>query len=188
LFVCGGTFDGLADIVAERAGRRGRIGFAGTREPEDAGEPTEADLLRMVTPDDLMRFGMIPELVGRLPVAVSVDPLDQAALRAILTEPRNALVRQYQHLCEMDQVELVFTPEGLDAAARLALQRETGARGLRSIIENVLLDIMYEIPSRPDIRRVVVDEGAIEGVNPPAALDASGNPVGARPERLSDAA
>ena len=188
LFICGGTFDGLADIIAERAGRRGRIGFAGTREPEESDEPTEADLLRMVTPDDLMHFGMIPELVGRLPVAVSVDPLDQAALRAILTEPRNALVRQYQRLFEMDQVELAFTPEGLDAAARLALQRETGARGLRSIIESVLLDIMYEIPSRPDIRRVVVDQEAIEGLHPPAAFDASGAPAAERPEKLSDAA
>jgi len=188
LFICGGTFDGLADIVAERAGSRGHIGFAGTRSSEESTEPTQADLLRMVTPDDLMRFGMIPELVGRLPVAVSVDPLDEAALRAILTEPRNALVRQYQRLFEMDQVELVFTPEALDAAAALAMQRETGARGLRSIIEGVLLDLMYEIPSRPDIRRVVVDQPAIEGQRHPEAFDAAGNPAAPRTDKLSDAA
>jgi ATP-dependent Clp protease ATP-binding subunit ClpX len=143
----------------------------------------------MVTPDDLMRFGMIPELVGRLPVAVSVEPLDEAALRAILTAPRNALVRQYQRLFEMDQVDLVFTPDALDAAARLALQRETGARGLRSIIENVLLDVMYEIPSRPEIRKVVVNAAAIEGSGPPERYDAAGQAApAARPDRLSDAA
>jgi ATP-dependent Clp protease ATP-binding subunit ClpX len=189
LFICGGTFTGLAEIIAERAGRRGHIGFAGTRDPNKSGEPSEADLLRMVTPDDLMRFGMIPELVGRLPVAVSVDPLDEKALRAILTEPRNSLVRQYARLFEMDQVELVFTPESLDAAAHLALERETGARGLRSIIERVLLDVMYEIPSRPEIRRVVVDAEAIEGSRPPARFDAAGRPADSpTPDSLSDAA
>src|SRR3990167_4183915 len=149
LFICGGTFGGLAEIVGERVGRRGRLGFAGTRDPEDPASMGEAELLRLINPDDLMHYGLIPELVGRLPVTVSVEPLDRAALRAILTEPRNALVRQYERLFEMDQVALQFTPAALDAAADLSMSRETGARGLRSIIESVLLDVRYEIPSRP---------------------------------------
>ncbi len=173
LFICGGTFDGLSDIIADRIGRRGRLGFT-TGMDRAAREAEEAALLRHLTPDDLMRYGMIPELVGRLPVVVTVDPLDHKALRAILTKPRNALVRQYSRLFEMDQVELVFEPEALDEAASLALRRETGARGLRSIIEGALLDVMYEIPSHPEIRRVVVDAAAIRGESPPRLYDADG--------------
>ncbi|HSR46355.1 MAG TPA: ATP-dependent Clp protease ATP-binding subunit ClpX [Anaerolineales bacterium] len=189
LFICGGTFDGLAEIVAERVGRRGRIGFAGTRDLSDPQQLGEAELLRLLSPDDLMHYGLIPELVGRLPVSVSVEPLDRNALRAILTEPRNALVRQYQHLLEIDQVQLEFTPEALDAAADLAMARETGARGLRSIIEGVLLDVMYEIPSRPEVRLVVVDEDTLRGVAPPKLLDASGHDLADTDERpLTDAA
>jgi ATP-dependent Clp protease ATP-binding subunit ClpX len=174
LFVCGGTFDGLAEIVAERVGRRGQLGFPGAREGQETRAVSDSALLRLLTPDDLMRFGMIPELVGRLPVTVSVDPLDLRALRAILTEPRNALVRQYQRLFEMDQVELVFTEEALDQAAALAQERETGARGLRAIIEGVLLDVMYEIPSRPEVRRVTVHAEAINGESGPRLQDSSG--------------
>jgi ATP-dependent Clp protease ATP-binding subunit ClpX len=174
LFLCGGTFDGLADIVAERVGRRGHLGFPGAREDSETRSVDDAALLRLMTPDDLMRFGMIPELVGRLPVAVSVDPLDLHALRAILTEPRNALVRQYQRLFEMDQVELSFSPEALDQAARMARDRETGARGLRAIIEGVLLDVMYEIPSRPEVRQVLVDDAAIRGESSPRLRDSTG--------------
>jgi ATP-dependent Clp protease ATP-binding subunit ClpX len=132
---------------------------------------------------------MIPELVGRLPVAVSVEPLDLDALRAILTRPRNALVRQYQRLFEMDQVQLEFTPSALDAAADLALARETGARGLRSIIEGVLLDVMYDIPSRPEVRHVLVTDETIRGTAPPRLLDASGKDLPDQAERsLPDAA
>ncbi len=171
LFICGGTFDGLAEIVAERVGKRGRLGFPGTLQQGQVHDLDDSALLRLVTPDDLMRFGMIPELVGRLPVTASVDPLDHQALRAILTEPKNALIRQYQRLFEMDQVELVFTPEALDAAAELALKRETGARGLRSIIEGSLLDVMYEIPSRPEVRKVIVDERVILERARPSLLD-----------------
>jgi ATP-dependent Clp protease ATP-binding subunit ClpX len=173
LFICGGTFDNLPEIIAERVGRRGRIGFSGAREEADTRQLSESSLLRLVTPDDLMRFGMIPELVGRLPVVTSVDPLDLAALRAILTEPRNALVRQYERLFEMDNVDLEFSEQALDAAAELAMARETGARGLRSIIEGVLLDVMYEIPSRPEIRRVVVSPEAIMHSAQPKLLDDS---------------
>jgi ATP-dependent Clp protease ATP-binding subunit ClpX len=190
LFICGGTFDGLAEIIADRVGRRGHIGFPRSREQKDVRQVSDSELLRLATPDDLMRFGMIPELVGRLPVVASVDPLDRGALRAILTEPRNALVRQFQRLFEMDEVELVFTPESLARAAEMAFDRETGARGLRAIIEGSLLDVMFEIPSHPAVRQVIVDEAVIEGIRPPALLDGQGNPVpvgtGARP--LSDAA
>ncbi len=189
LFICGGTFDRLADIVSERIGRRGRLGFPASPSTREAREMSEADLLRHISPDDLMKFGMIPELVGRLPVVCSVEPLDLPSLRAILTEPRNALVRQYKRLFEMDQVELLFTPEALDATARKAMERETGARGLRSIIESALLDVMYEIPSRPEIRRVIVDVDVIEDGVPPALFDVHGRPLNSGIERkLPDAA
>jgi ATP-dependent Clp protease ATP-binding subunit ClpX len=189
LFICGGTFGGLAEIIADRVGRRGRLGFAGTRDGKDPQSLGEAELLRLINPDDLMHYGMIPELVGRLPVSVSVDPLDRDALRAILTQPRNALVRQYQRLFEMDQVQLEFSPPALDAAADLAMARETGARGLRSIIEGVLLDVMYEIPSRPEVRHVLVTDETIRGLAPPTLLDASGKDLADSADRsLIDAA
>ena len=174
LFVCGGTFAGLADIVAQRVGSKGRVGFSGTDEERQARKFDETELLRQIAPDDLMRYGMIPELVGRLPVTASVDPLDLDALRAILTEPRNALVRQYRHLFQMDGVELVFTESALQSASELAMLRETGARGLRSIIESCLLDVMYEIPSRPEVRRVIVDEQVIRDNRRPGLLDEHG--------------
>jgi ATP-dependent Clp protease ATP-binding subunit ClpX len=189
LFICGGTFDGLGEIVGERVGRRGQLGFPGTRVEEEARKLTDNELLRLVTPDDLMRYGMIPELVGRLPVTVSVDPLDLDSLRAILTRPRNALVRQYQRLFEMDDVHLEFAPSALDAAAAMALHRETGARGLRAIIETALLRVMYEIPSRREVRRVIVDEAVMREGTLPQLLDAEGNVVPLEPpSTLSDAA
>jgi ATP-dependent Clp protease ATP-binding subunit ClpX len=188
LFICGGTFSGLADIVAERIGRRGRLGFTGTILDPSASDANEAELLRRVTPDDLMRFGMIPEIVGRLPVVASVEPLAIDDLRAILTEPRNALVRQYQRLFEMDQVELEFEEQALDAAANLALERETGARGLRAIIEGALLDVMYDIPSHPDIRRVVVTEGAIRRTQRPDLFNEAGEKLQDDEASLPDAA
>ncbi len=189
LFVCGGTFSGLAEIVADRVGQRGRLGFPGSRTQEEVREMDETALLQHLTPDDLMRYGMIPELVGRLPVAASVEPLDVRALRAILTKPRNALVRQYKRLFEMDQVELVFSPEALDLTAEKALERETGARGLRSIIEGALLDVMYEIPSHPEIRRVIVEADSISGLASPTLLDADGRPLSfGDKEQLPDAA
>jgi ATP-dependent Clp protease ATP-binding subunit ClpX len=188
LFICGGTFDGLAEIVAERVGRRGQLGFSGTILDTHTRNADESALLRMLTPDDLMHFGMIPEIVGRLPVTTSVDALDEAALRSILTEPRNALVKQYQRLFEMDQVELEFEEEALQAAAKLALQRETGARGLRSTIEGALLDVMYDIPSRPDIRRVVVTETAILRTSRPLLFDEKDKQLNIGDESLPDAA
>jgi ATP-dependent Clp protease ATP-binding subunit ClpX len=189
LFICGGTFDGLADIVADRISRRGQLGFAGTRAQPPVAASDQTELLRRVSPDDLMRFGMIPELVGRLPVVVGVQQLDFAALRAILTEPRNALVRQYTRLFEMDQVELVFTPEALDEAARRAMDLETGARGLRSIIEGALLDVMYDIPAHPEIRKVVVTPEVIDRRAAPQLLDAKSKTLSFdRGSRLADAA
>jgi len=130
-----------------------------------------------VIPDDLMRYGLIPELVGRLPVLVSVDPLDHAALMAVLTQPRNALVKQFKRLFEMDEVELTFADDALSTAADLALQHETGARGLRAILESTLLDVMYEIPSRSDVRRVVVTADAIAHRAHPLLFDEQGQLV-----------
>jgi len=170
LFICGGTFDGLDDVIARRVGTKGTLGFGGTS--RRAADQTE--LLRQVTPDDLIQFGMIPEFVGRMPVQVNVDPLDQAALMQILVEPRNALVKQYQRLLALDNVELTFTPEALSTAADMALKRETGARGLRTILEAALLDVMYEVPGHTDIQRVVVDREAIEHVRRPLILDSTG--------------
>ena len=183
LFICGGTFDGLAELVAERVGRRGRVGFPGTDEEREARNYDDTELLQLVEPEDLMKYGMIPELVGRLPVIASVDPLDVDALRAILTEPRNALVRQYRKLFEMDNVELVFTDEALQAAAEQAIHRETGARGLRSIIETALLDVMYEIPSRPEVRKVIVDQWVFSEGRAPRVLNKDSQELDAGEDR-----
>jgi ATP-dependent Clp protease ATP-binding subunit ClpX len=163
LFICGGLFPGLAELVAERVGVKGRIGFPGSVSISSQAEVTEAELLCQVTPDDLMAYGLIPEFVGRLPVVTSVDPLGRSDLVKILTEPRNAIVKQFQRLFAMDNVELVFTEQALDLTADLALKRETGARGLRTIIEGGLLDVMYEIPSRRDVRRCVITADVIRG-------------------------
>jgi len=161
LFICGGTFDDLDKIVSERIGVKGRVGFPKGAEARRKMEWTPEQLLREVISDDLLQYGLIPEFVGRLPVTVSVDPLDEDALVRILTEPKNAIVKQYQRLFAMDNVELAFTEDALRAAAREGMQHKTGARGLRTIIESILLDVMYEIPSRRDVRKVVIDEDAI---------------------------
>lgn len=171
LFICGGTFEGIEKAIAKRVGVKGVIGFgqnAVTR------EMTKGELLRKSSPEDLMAHGLIPELVGRLPVLVTVDPLDREALMKILVEPKNALVKQYQHLLGLDSVKLEFHESALGAAADLTLKRETGARGLRSIIESRLLDVMFEIPSRKDIRRVVIDAEVINGDCPPHIYDNNG--------------
>jgi ATP-dependent Clp protease ATP-binding subunit ClpX len=154
LFICGGAFQGLEDIVSERTKSKGPLGFdaLGARQAR----PSRAELLRQVTPDDLLRYGMIPEFVGRLPVVVAVDPLEEDDLVRILTEPKNALVRQYQRLLALDGVELEFTPEALRVTAQEALRGQMGARGLRTILEETLLDVMYELPSHPEIRRWTV--------------------------------
>lgn len=135
-------------------------------------------MLAQVTPDDLLEYGLIPEFVGRLPVVVTVDPLDHQALMNILTRPRNAIVKQYQHLFALDGVELVFTQEALSAAASLALKYKTGARGLRTIIEEALLDIMYEIPSRPEIKKCIITAAVIRKEAEPELYDDQGRPLG----------
>ncbi|GAA4695871.1 ATP-dependent Clp protease ATP-binding subunit ClpX [Nocardioides nanhaiensis] len=158
LFVVGGAFAGLEQIVEQRVGKK-TLGF--TAEVRGEAERAEQDLLAMVRPEDLTKFGLIPEFIGRLPLIASVSKLDREALVAILTEPRNALVKQYQKLFELDGVELEFTPEAVDAIAEKALERGTGARGLRAIIEEVLLHVMYEVPSRGDVAKVIVTDDTV---------------------------
>ena len=160
LFICGGMFDGVDDVVARRIGSKGKLGF---QAPTGRSKADSQTLLRQVSPEDLMQFGMIPEFVGRLPVLVNVDPLDREALVRILVEPKNALTRQYQHLLSLDNVDLVFEESALTAAADVALSRGTGARGLRSVIENTLLDVMFETPGSTEIKRVVINGDVIRG-------------------------
>jgi ATP-dependent Clp protease ATP-binding subunit ClpX len=149
LFICGGAFHGLDEVVSERVRAKGALGFQPSRGVEKAF--TEAELLRQVSSDDLLRFGMIPEFIGRIPVVVSVEPLVEDDLMRILTEPKNALVRQYAKLFALDDVSLQFTDEALHVVAEEAISRKMGARALRTIIEETLLDVMYEIPSHPEI-------------------------------------
>ena len=164
LFIVGGAFAGLDKIIEARAGKAG-VGFNATL--QSAEEKNRKDIFADVMPEDLLKFGMIPEFIGRLPVLTSVENLDKEALMQILTEPKNALVKQYAKLFELDSVELEFTPESLDAIADLALLRGTGARGLRAIMESVLLAVMYEVPSRSDIAKVIVTpESITDGATP----------------------
>jgi ATP-dependent Clp protease ATP-binding subunit ClpX len=188
LFICGGTFEGLDQMVGERLGAKGHVGFASGREGRRRQEMTATELLREITPDDLMAYGLIPELVGRLPVSVSVEPLDQAAMVAILTKPKNALVKQFKRLFELDDVELVLTEDALEAAAEEAMGRKTGARGLRTIIEQTLLDVMYEIPSRPDVVKCVVNGDTIRRNVRPLLLTQAGRPVPWDEEELKESA
>lgn len=176
LFICGGAFEGLDKIILQRVADRRAVGFRGEKE-RAAQELTPSELLQLVTADDLLRYGMIPEFVGRVPVVVSVDPLDRQMLIQILTEPKNSIIKQYQHLFALDHVELVFEPEALEAAAEEAMKYRTGARGLRTIIESVLLDVMYEVPSRRDIRRCVITAETIRRKSKPLLLTQTEHPV-----------
>lgn len=160
LFICGGTFVGIDDIIRKRLGRK-TIGFgqdAGVREDRDLGQ-----LLPEVTSDDILEFGLIPELVGRMPVTCALTPLDQAGLIKVLTEPKNALVRQFQSLFDMEGCELVFTDEALQVIANKAITKGTGARGLRSIIESVMLNIMYDLPEQPKGSKFVITDEIVLG-------------------------
>jgi ATP-dependent Clp protease ATP-binding subunit ClpX len=164
LFICGGAFGGLEDIIANRIGKRG-VGFGAELKSKSDGRPHE--LIPEVLPEDLMKYGLIPEFIGRLPVTATVEDLDKEALVRILTEPKNALTKQYARMFEMDDVELVFTPDSLEAISEQALKRSTGARGLRAIMEEVLLNTMYDLPGRDDIERVMIDRDVVEKkVNP----------------------
>jgi ATP-dependent Clp protease ATP-binding subunit ClpX len=178
LFICGGAFDELDRIIAERVGVTGQIGFAGGDTSQRRREITATELLRQIIPDDLLRYGLIPEFVGRLPVTVSVEPLDQETLVKILTEPKNAIVKQFQRLFALDGVTLEFSPEALSTAAEEALKHKTGARGLRTIIEETLLDVMYEIPSRPDIKRCLITADTICRITGPELYDEYDQPIG----------
>ncbi len=162
LFICGGAFAGLENVISSRIGKRS-VGFGA----EVASEGAEENVLAHVLPEDLMKYGMIPEFIGRLPVIATVDELDKASLITILQQPKNALVRQFQKFFELDGVELVFTEPALEAIADQALLRGTGARGLRAIVEEVLLNTMYDLPSQSEVGRVIVtDEVVREKVNP----------------------
>ena len=166
LFICGGAFDGLEKIVEARIGKR-RIGFAG----EDV-KRKDGNTMQWVEPEDLQRYGLIPELVGRLPVSVHLDDLDEDALARILEEPKNALVKQYKKMFELEGVGLTFDREAITAIAKRTMERKTGARGLRSIIEGIMRDVMFEIPSRNDVLEVVVTSESVEhGVAPLLILD-----------------
>ncbi|RKN83880.1 ATP-dependent protease ATP-binding subunit ClpX [Paenibacillus ginsengarvi] len=157
LFICGGAFDGIEQIIKRRIGKK-VIGFSAEGHKTDL-KPGE--YLSLVLPEDLLKFGLIPEFVGRLPVVSTLEPLDEPALVRILTEPKNALVKQYQKMLEMDNVSLEFTPEALDAIAKEAIKRNTGARGLRAIIEGLMLDVMFEVPSRDDVINCVVTKEVV---------------------------
>jgi len=167
LFVCGGAFEGLDRIIERRTGTSS-LGFKARKTAKELA--TKEDLLSRVTPDDLLEYGLIPEFVGRLTTAVALHPLDKPALIRVLTEPKNAIVKQYHRFFALDHVELSFTPEALEAAAEEALRHKTGARGLRSIMEETLLEIMYEIPSRGDVQKCVVGADTILKKTPPLLL------------------
>ena len=163
LFICGGAFDGL-DKYIQRRTDRSALGFGGTL--KDNSSEAQKALLRKVEPHDLVKFGLIPELIGRLPVITVLDALDEDTLVRVLKEPRNSLVKQYKALLGMDNVELVFTDEALRAIARKTIERKSGARGLRSVMENLLMPIMYEVPTDATIIRVTIDEDTVEGGEP----------------------
>ena len=164
LFICGGAFVGLEDIIRKRTGRK-QMGFGG--ELDQKGGRRGSELLHDVQPEDLLKFGLIPEFIGRLPVLATLDEIDDMALVRILKEPKNALTKQYSKLFEMESVHLKFTEEALKGIAKEAMKRKSGARGLRAIMENIMLDVMYDMPSQPNIKEVVVSEEVVTRNEPP---------------------
>ena len=164
LFICGGAFDGIEGIIQKRTGKQG-MGFGS--EVKSQQENQTDRLLAQIEPHDLMKYGLIPELIGRLPAIVSLDTLDKEALVRILQEPKNALVKQYQTLLALDGVELAFEPEALEKVAEIALERKTGARGLRGVLENVMTDIMFRIPSDETVNKVTITPGVVTGESAP---------------------
>jgi ATP-dependent Clp protease ATP-binding subunit ClpX len=181
LFICGGAFSGLDKIILNRSKKSG-IGFVAEVRPPEGGEHIN-DLLSDVEPEDLIKYGLIPEFVGRLPVVATLEELDEDALVSILTEPRNALTKQYQKLFDMEGVELEFREDALRAIARKAMQRKTGARGLRTILENVLLDTMYDLPSMKNATKVVVDDAVVTGETKPYVIYESDEPAAVGDDR-----
>ena len=166
LFICGGAFAGLDKVIQQRSSETSSIGF-GAKVKSAERKQEVGKVLAEVEPEDLIKFGLIPEFVGRLPVVATLEELDEPALIKILTEPKNAITKQFKKLFEMENVELEFRPDALSAIARKALKRKTGARGLRTIVESVLLDTMYELPSQENVSKVVVDESVIENKSEP---------------------
>jgi ATP-dependent Clp protease ATP-binding subunit ClpX len=172
LFICGGAFAGLEKIIAQR-GKGSAIGFgAEVKEPDARGT---GEMFKSLEPEDLLKFGLIPEFVGRLPVIATLEDLDEAALVQILTQPKNALVKQYQRLFELEDTKLTFTPDALTAIAKRAIARKTGARGLRSIMEDILLDTMFDLPSLTDVHEAVVNEEAVVNGAKPLLIYAEGS-------------
>ena len=170
LFICGGAFDGLTDIIAKRLHAPRTVGFRGGHDTAEAKEQSKGELLAQVQPDDLVKFGLIPEFIGRLPVMATLNPLDEDALVKILTEPKNALTKQYQKFFEFDGVDLEFTDEALVAISEEAIKRGTGARALRMIIEEVMLDVMYEVPSNHEITQVIINEESVRERKQPEVI------------------
>jgi ATP-dependent Clp protease ATP-binding subunit ClpX len=173
LFICGGAFDGIEQIIKRRLGKK-VIGFGASSKAQDL---ERDDALKHVLPEDLLKFGLIPEFIGRLPVITTLRQLDEGALVDILTKPKNALAKQYKKLFDLDNVELEFSEDALRAIAKQAIERKTGARGLRSIIEGMMLDVMYELPSRDDIEKCVITKETVEGKERPTLLLNDGTTV-----------
>ncbi len=168
LFICGGAFDGLNKIIASRTSARAGIGFGA--EVSDKATREDKDRLSDVQSSDLVKFGIIPELIGRLPIVTTLQPLDESALVKILTEPKNAIVKQYSAMLEMDGIKLNITKDGLQAIAKLAVERKTGARGLRSILEKILLQPMFDAPDKTDLKEIVVDADVVNGKKAPVEI------------------
>ncbi|GGJ70941.1 ATP-dependent Clp protease ATP-binding subunit ClpX [Anoxybacillus voinovskiensis] len=173
LFICGGAFDGIEPIIKRRLGKK-VIGFGAETQQTDV---DEKNLLSKVLPEDLLKFGLIPEFVGRLPVITTLEPLDEQALIDILTKPKNAIIKQYQKMLELDDVELEFEEEALREIAKKAIERKTGARGLRSIIEGIMLDVMFELPSREDVQKCIITAETVRGKQPPKLIRHDGTIV-----------
>ncbi|WPF80215.1 ATP-dependent protease ATP-binding subunit ClpX [Bacillus velezensis] len=174
LFICGGAFDGIEQIIKRRLGQK-VIGFGSDNKAADL---EKEELLSKVLPEDLLRFGLIPEFIGRLPVIASLEQLDETALVEILTKPKNALVKQYQKMLELDDVELEFEDEALSEIAKKAIERKTGARGLRSIIEGIMLDVMFDLPSRDDIEKCVITGATVADGEAPRLVLKDGTVIG----------
>lgn len=175
LFIFGGAFDGLDRIIERRIGKK-NLGFIRDQEKEDIVAAAEEDyMLSKVQPEDLLKFGLIPEFIGRIPYLVSLDPLDKETLIRILTEPKNALLKQYQKLLQLDGVSLEFTDDAKEAIADEALKRKTGARGLRAILESVMMDIMFEVPSRDDVDEVIINDAVVKGEEKPEVITKANN-------------
>ena len=186
LFICGGAFDGLEEIVSKRLGSgSSQMGFLAVG--RSGGEPDGSSLTQVI-PEDLLHFGFIPEMVGRLPVTVGLESLDKDSLVQVLTEPKNAIIKQYQQLFSMDSVELEFTPAALEAAAERALDHQTGARCLRYVIEDTLMDVMYDLPSLDEVVRCVVDRESIEGNISPDLFAGDGTKVELPPQPIKKSA